>query len=58
MSLLVGKSKPRVRINKFLIIDMFSYVFNDFQMFELLLKLSKDSYKIAVNNQELIKRMC
>jgi len=58
MSLLIGKSAPRVRINKFIIFEMLGFVFKDFQIFELLLKLSRGSYKLAVGNQVLLKRMC
>jgi hypothetical protein len=50
MSLKIGKSSPSVRINKFLLFDLLSFVFKDFQIFELLLKLCKESYKIAVVN--------
>lgn len=58
MSLLIGKSQPRVRINKFIIFEMLGFVFKDFQILELLLKLSRGSYKLAVGNQDLLKRMC
>ena len=56
MSLVVGKS--RVRISKYIVIELLSFVFKDFQLFELLLKVSRDSFRIAVNNRTLIKTMC
>ena len=58
MSILIGKSAPRVRINKFIMFEMLAFVFKDFQIFELLLKLSRGSFKLAVGNQDLLKRMC
>ena len=54
MSLQIGRATPRVRINKYIVIEILAYVFKDFQMFELLLKLSRDSYRMAVKNQDLI----
>jgi len=56
MSLVVGKS--RVRISKYIVIELLSFVFKDFQLFELLLKLSRDSFRIAVGNRKLIRTMC
>ena len=57
MSLIVGKNKE-VRINKFLIFDIFSYVFNDFQTLEVLLKLCKTSKKLVIGNRSLLEKMC
>ena len=59
MSILIGRATPyRVRINKFLLFDMLSFVFKDFQILELLLKLSKKTYTLAVNNQDLLRHIC
>jgi hypothetical protein len=58
MSIQVGRANPRVRINKFVLFEMLSFVFKDFQMLELLLKLCRASHKIAVDNRALLVRMC
>jgi|LauGreDrversion4_2_1035121.scaffolds.fasta_scaffold790991_1 hypothetical protein len=59
MSILIGRGKPqRVRVNKFILFDLLSYVFKDFQIFELLLKLSKTTATLALDNRSLLLRMC
>lgn len=50
MSILIGRSTPRVRVNKFVLFEMLSFVFKDFQMLELLLKMCRGSNKLALEN--------
>ncbi len=58
MSILIGRSQPRVRVSKFILFDLLSFVFKDFQIFELLLKLSRPTSQLAITNRDLLKRMC
>ena len=57
MSIRVGKSKKLI-VNKYLLFEILSYVFRDFQIVELLTKMSKTCSSIVKNNMELLDKLC
>ena len=57
MSLVVGKHK-NVRINKYLLFEIMAFVFKDFQIFELLIKLCRTSKSLALKNRSVLEKIC
>ena len=57
MSIKVGKSKKLV-MSKYLLFEIMSYVFRDFQIVELLSRMGKTCKDIVSKNMDLLDNIC
>ena len=52
----IGQKKS-IKMNKYLIFEIFSFVFSDYQSIQILIKLGKQGANMVINNKELLFRI-
>ena len=52
----IGRNKS-IKMNKYIVLEIFSFVFSDYQSIQILMKLGKQGANMVINNKELLFRI-
>lgn len=54
MSVITIGKKKNLKLNKYLVFEIFSYVFNDYQSVQIIMKLGKQGARLVLQNRQLL----
>ena len=53
MSIRIGKKK-NMRMSKYILFEIFSYVYQDYQSIQIIMKMGKEGARLVLKNRELL----
>ena len=56
MSIKIGKNK-NLKLSKYLVFEIFSYVYSDYQAIQVIINLGKQGAKLVLKNREILTRI-